>query len=134
VSSLFRGEEWFRGSGISPVPNGNGFLVSVRVATGHGDHVNRVLADLKDFPAHYDVIEMGEWETRAASVASAWMLRKISFNKENPSDLLSQLLKVIESEKSRLEGRGQQRLVDVASRLRGMTRDVQEAWRRRHEE
>jgi hypothetical protein len=81
-----------------------------------------------------NLIETGRRETRVASVASAWMLRKIAFNKENPSDLLSQLLKVIERENSELEGRGQQRLVDVASRLRGMTRDVQEAWRRRHEE
>ena len=61
-------------------------------------------------------------------------LQKMAFNKENPSDLLRQLVKVMEKESKAAEGKGKKGLDDAMSRVRGITKTVQEAWDSRKEE
>ena len=58
----------------------------------------------------------------------------LAFNKENPSDLLSQLVKVLDKETTKTEGQGRKKLQDAASRVKGMAKTVADAWERRHED
>ena len=69
----------------------------------------------------------------AKRVASAH-LQKMAFNKENPSDLLRQLVKLMEKEAQQAEGKGKKALDDAMSRVRGITKVVQDAWNSRKEE
>lgn len=134
VTDLIGEAEWFRGVGIGPAPEGDGLAVTVRVAPGYGDKVTELISDVEDFPADFEVVEVEMPEARSLVVAGEWLRRKVAFNKENPTDLLNQLVKVLEKAKGRAGGRGEKRLGDVASRVRGIGRDVQDAWRRRREE
>ena len=69
----------------------------------------------------------------AKRVASAH-LQKMAFNKENVSDLLRQLVKLLEKEAQQAEGKGKKALDDAMSRVRGITKVVQDAWNSRKEE
>jgi hypothetical protein len=66
-------------------------------------------------------------------VARRYIL-KCGFNKENPSDLLSQLVKVLDKAERRAPSTGRRRLKDVSSRVKGLSKDVQQAWNHRDEE
>jgi hypothetical protein len=70
---------------------------------------------------------------KSASVASAWLRSKLAFNKENPVDLVSQLVKVLEKASSEVEGDASDRLRSVSEQVRDVSRDVHQAWRRRTE-
>jgi len=61
-------------------------------------------------------------------------LEKRAFNKENPSDLLAQIVKVLNKASKDAEGAGKKGLVDIASRVKGLSKDVQTAWDKRNEE
>jgi len=69
----------------------------------------------------------------AKRVASAH-LEKLAFNKENPSDLLNQIVKVLDKASRQAEGQGKKALVDAASRVKGIAKPVTEAWAARDEE
>jgi hypothetical protein len=69
----------------------------------------------------------------AKRVASAH-LEKLAFNKENPSDLLNQIVKVLDKASRQAEGQGKKALVDAASRVKGIAKPVTEAWAARETE
>ena len=58
----------------------------------------------------------------------------LAFNKENPSDLLSQLVKVLDKATKDAEGQGRKGLQDISSRVKGMAKNVAEAWEKRTED
>lgn len=58
----------------------------------------------------------------------------LSFNKENPGDLMSQLVKVLDKGANQAEGEGRKKLKDVSSRVKGLAKNVAKAWESRHEE
>jgi len=60
--------------------------------------------------------------------------RHLAFNKEVPTELLSQLVKVLSKAEADAEGDGRERLSGALTDLKGMTRRVTEAWARRKEE
>lgn len=66
-------------------------------------------------------------------VARRYIL-KCGFNKENPSDLLSQLVKVLDKAERRAPSTEHRRLKNVSSRVKGLSKDVQQAWNHRDEE
>lgn len=66
-------------------------------------------------------------------VARKYLLRT-AFNKENPSELLSQLTKVLDRAGMRAPPSSRKRLRDVSSRIKGLGKDVQDVWKRRDEE
>lgn len=134
VAKMLLGREpWYRGSGIGREAESDDLVVLVRVAPGFREPTIERLAEVEDFPADYEVLEVEIPRPRIELVAKTW-LEKTAFNKENPTDLLSQLVKVLERAVDQAEGRGQERLTDVMGRLQSLNRDVQEAWRRRREE
>lgn len=61
-------------------------------------------------------------------------LEKQAFNKENPSDLLNQIVKVLDKASRGAEGKGKKALTDAASRVKGIAKPVSEAWASREEE
>jgi hypothetical protein len=61
-------------------------------------------------------------------------LEKQAFNKENPSDLLNQIVKVLDKASRGAEGKGRKALTDAASRVKGIAKPVSEAWDSRDEE
>ena len=69
----------------------------------------------------------------AKRVASAH-LEKQAFNKENPSDLLNQIVKVLDKASRGAEGKGKKALTDAASRVKGIAKPVSEAWASRDQE
>jgi len=69
----------------------------------------------------------------AQRVAAAH-LEKQAFNKENPSDLLNQIVKVLDKASRGAEGRGRKGLTDAASRVKGIAKPVSEAWASRDDE
>lgn len=71
--------------------------------------------------------------TLAKRVAHAH-LTKQAFNKENPSDLLNQLVKLLDKASKAAEGKGKKALTDAASRVKGIAKPVTEAWMIRGEE
>lgn len=58
----------------------------------------------------------------------------LAFNKENPSDLMSQLVKVLDKASKGAEGTGRKGLQDVSSRVKGMAKNVADAWQKRDED
>lgn len=66
-------------------------------------------------------------------VASAY-LDKQAFNKENPAELLNHLVKVLDKASKQAEGKGKKSLMDALSRVKGLTKTVQDAWDTRNEE
>jgi hypothetical protein len=72
-------------------------------------------------------------DTIAKRVAAAH-IEKQAFNKENPSDLLNQIVKVLDKASRQAEGQGKKALVDAASRVKGIAKPVQEAWSQRNKE
>ena len=77
---------------------------------------------------------MGHRDIRAAALAERWLVRKLSFNKENPVDLLSQLVKTLEQARERTEGDAADRLNAASRTVRETSREVNDAWRRRNDE
>jgi len=69
----------------------------------------------------------------AKRVASAH-LQKMAFNKENVSDLLRQLVKLLDKASDEAEGRGRKGLQDAAGRVKTITKVVDDAWNARREE
>jgi ABC-type nitrate/sulfonate/bicarbonate transport system substrate-binding protein len=73
-------------------------------------------------------------ETSVSVVASRWLTRT-AFNKENPVDLLSQLVKVLEraaDESKKIEDdEAADVLRDAVGSVRNVSREVQTAWRHR---
>ena len=67
-------------------------------------------------------------------VVSRWVRAKMAFNKENPSELLGQLLKVFEKGRAKSQGQGEKRIKDILSQLKALTKKIQDAWAKRHEE
>lgn len=65
-------------------------------------------------------------------VASRWMTRT-AFNKENPVDLVSQLVKVLERAAESSDEDAAHRLHRAVDSVREVSREVQTAWRRRTE-
>lgn len=65
---------------------------------------------------------------------AARYFEKRAFNKENPSDLLNQIVKVLNKASKDAEGKGKKGLVDAASRVKGLSKDIQTAWSQRNEE
>lgn len=67
-------------------------------------------------------------------VAARWMMRT-AFNKENPADLLSQLVKVLEraagESKDAEDTDGVRALSSAVDSVRDVSREVQSAWRHR---
>lgn len=59
---------------------------------------------------------------------------KVAFNKENPTELLSQLIAVLNKGAQRAEGSGKKGLMDASSRVKGLTSVVQDAWDHRNDE
>lgn len=59
--------------------------------------------------------------------------RLIAFNKYNPSELLNQLLAVLGDSAKKSEGAARKRLIDVRSRVKSLTSEVQAAWDLRHD-
>ena len=72
--------------------------------------------------------------SQIAKRVAASHIEKMAFNKENPSDLLRQLVKTLEKESKAAEGKGRKGLDDAMSRVRGITKVVQTAWDGRKEE
>jgi len=66
-------------------------------------------------------------------VARKFLLRT-AFNKENPADLLSQLVKVLDKASTRSPAPSRKRLRDVSSRVKGIGKDIQHAWDARDED
>lgn len=56
------------------------------------------------------------------------MRHVVALNKENPSDLLNQLVKVLDKAVQQAEGRGKKTLQDAKSRVKGITKIVADAW------
>jgi hypothetical protein len=69
----------------------------------------------------------------ARRVAAAH-IEKQAFNKENPSDLLNQIVKVLDKASRQADGKGKKGLMDATSRVKGIAKPVQEAWSQRNEE
>jgi inhibitor of KinA sporulation pathway (predicted exonuclease) len=69
----------------------------------------------------------------AKRVASAH-LQKMAFNKENVSDLLRQLVKILDKASDEAEGQGRKGLQDASSRVKTITKVVDDAWNSRKEE
>lgn len=110
----------------------------------------KVVADsLKAYAARHNVEEQRKTQfmvTRGASsltevdmsdltsrVAARFMTKQ-AFNKENPSDLLSQLVKLLDKASKEAEGNGKKGLVDASSRVKGLAKPVQKAWEHRNDE
>ena len=72
-------------------------------------------------------------DTIAKRVAAAH-IEKQAFNKENPSDLLNQMVKVLDKASRQADGKGKRGLMDAASRVKGIAKPVQDAWSKRNEE
>ena len=71
--------------------------------------------------AFIDAIGMAEDMAREKEEGTRYAAPKTAFNKENPSDLLSQLVKVLKKYE----------LIDAASRVNGIAKVVQTAWNER---
>ena len=69
-----------------------------------------------------------------AKRVAATHLEKQAFNKENPSDLLNQIVKVLDKAIRAAEGKGKKGLSDAASRVKGIAKPVSEAWASRDQE
>ena len=132
VKQIFQGEPWFVGVSIGPSDDGEHHAVALRVLPGFRNAAKERLQGL-DLPVFVRVIEMTQPTPRPGLVASEW-LRKVAFNKENPTDLLMQLGKVLDKAQRDADGVARTRLRNVSMRIRGLGRDVQEAWRRRRED
>jgi hypothetical protein len=121
----------YLGAGVGPSDDGEHHAVVLRVLPGFREATERLVGTL-NVPVFVRVVEVEDSAPRPSVVASAWM-QKIAFNKENPTDLLMQLEKVLEKAQKEAEGIARTRLRSVSTRIRGLGRDVQEAWRRRQE-
>lgn len=75
--------------------------------------------------------EDASFEKIASRVARRYLH---GFNKESPSELLSQLLRVLDKAAGQSAGRGRKGLQDASSRVKGITRVVSTAWSNRKEE
>jgi hypothetical protein len=82
----------------------------------------------------FEILKVEMAEPMIKRVAQRWMHTKTAFNKENPADLLSQLVKVLDKASTRAPAPSRKRLRDISSRVKSMGRDVQDAWKRREEE
>jgi hypothetical protein len=91
------------------------------------DLLDRVYEDDSDLDAE-------EAESSMVHNVTAGYLSKTAFNKDNPGELLNQLIKVMDKETHQAEGKGKKGLVDALSRLKGITKLVQEAWDSRKQE
>jgi len=132
VKETFEAEPWYGGAGIGPTDDGEHHAVLLRVLPGFRERAQSLVDDL-DVPVFVRIVETVPPRPRGAVVASAW-LEKVAFNKENPTDLLMQLGKVLDKAQREAEGLARTRLRTVSTRIRGLGRDVQEAWRRRGED
>jgi len=59
---------------------------------------------------------------------------KTAFNKENPSELLNQMVRVLSKAVDSAEGQGRQGLEEALNEVRGLTKTVQDAWTQRKTE
>lgn len=59
---------------------------------------------------------------------------KVAFNKENPTELLSQIIAVLNKAAQKAAGSGKKGLTDASSRVKGLTSIVQDAWNHRNDE
>lgn len=59
---------------------------------------------------------------------------RVAFNKEQPSELLNQLVKVLDKASTQASGVGRKELRDASSRVKALTRSVADAWEKRNEE
>jgi len=104
---------------------------------------------LDDFIQHVEFIEPEDWDNflalmdevyegdidmsdLAQRVASKYLEAthsKVGFNKHNPTELLNQMVKVLEAEASKTEDEDRKKaLKDVASRVKGLAKPIQSAW------
>lgn len=93
------------------------------------DLVSRVALQ-KQHPSTLKDVAMSDLTSKVA----ARFMTKQAFNKENPSDLLNQLVKVLDKASKDAEGTGKKGLVDAASRVKGIAKPVQKAWSHRNDE
>ena len=77
-----------------------------------------------------DIDPVGQPQVMASRVA---MRHVVALNKENPSDLLNQLVKVLDKAVQGAEGSGKKALQDAKSRVKGITKVVADAWVRKEE-
>ena len=132
AKELLDREPWYRGAGIGAAEDGEHFAVTVRVAPGFGGEAERRVAGL-DLPVFFTIVETEGWGPRPAVVASAWLRSKVAFNKENPTDLVKQLAKILDKAQTGASTGARKRLRDSSSQIRNLGRAVQEAWERRRE-
>jgi hypothetical protein len=116
-----------------------------------------VMEDEEDVNDFHDVLERAATASQGSDEEIGWTLsapgeavaedasfekpdpvrlatRHLAFNKEQPSELLSQLVKVLSKAEDEAEGDGQDRLSEALTDVKGMTRRVSDAWSRRKEE
>jgi hypothetical protein len=113
-----------------------------------------IMEDESDIAALHDILEQASgirtdreddvvWEfdgEREADEASFEKMtdrvagRHLAFNKENPSELLNQMVRVLSKASDRAEGKGKRGLEAALTDVRGLTKAVQGAWSGRNEE
>jgi hypothetical protein len=131
VKSGLRDEPWYGGVGLGPSTNGDGLAITVRVLPGHRHEAEDRVADL-GLDVEYEVVETEPPRPRIDVIADRY-LERTAFNKENLTDLLGQISKVLDRAEEEAEGDARERIRDVSRRLRDVGRDIQDAWRRRRE-
>lgn len=69
--------------------------------------------------------------TNLSEILEKKVSHKKAFNKENPPNLLSQLIKVLAKEADQADGEGRDKLRDALQKIRSMTSTVESAWQDR---
>ncbi len=87
-----------------------------------------ILYDESDVDRFFDMLDCDQEDTTFCLEEDAEGMSHLAFNKENPSDLLSQVVKVLGKAESSAEGKGKKGLQDASSRVRGLAKLVAEAW------